>query len=288
MPRQPASPPSSRRSSADDHPGRAHRTAWRTAITQIEPNRIMVRGYAVDELMGRVSFAEAIYLLLQGELPSPAIGRLMDAILVSLIDHGTSPPSTLAARNVATTGAPMRAAVAAGVLGFGTYHGGDIERCVTLLEQGVTLLRGGIGYEEAAHQVMAPLAARQEAVPGFGHRIHTHDPRTARLFQMALEYEVDGPHLRMLRACERVLNRARAEGERIPINVDGAIAAVCADIGLPASVGHGLFIISRTPGLIAQAREEQERERPMREIDSTAVIYDGPRERRLPGSRKQG
>lgn len=286
MSRAPGSPASSRRSSADDHAAHGQRAPWRTAITHVEPNRIMVRGYAVDELMGRVSFAEAIYLLLEGELPSPAIGRLMDAILVSLIDHGTSPPSTLAARNVATAGAPMRAAVAAGVLGFGTYHGGDIEQCVTLLEQGVGLVRGGAGYEEAARQLVGSLVSRHEALPGFGHRIHTHDPRSARLFQMALELEVDGAHLKMLRAFERALNATRPEGQRIPINVDGAIAAVCADIGLPASVGHALFIISRVPGLIAQAREEQDRERPMRQIDSTAVIYDGPRERRLPGTRK--
>jgi citrate synthase len=274
------------RASAADQSAREHRTTWRTAVTHVEPNRILVRGYAVDELMGRVSFAEGIYLLLEGELPSPAIGRLMDAMLVSLIDHGTSPPSTIAARNVATAGAPLRASVAAGVLGFGTYHGGDIERCVTMLERGVVLVREGASHDEAAQQIVGDHLSEREAVPGFGHRMHSHDPRAARLFQMALELEVDGAHLRMLRAIERALNATRPDGQRIPVNVDGAIAAVCADIGLAASVGHALFIISRVPGLIAQAREEQERERPMRQIDSTAVIYDGPRERRLPGTRK--
>ncbi len=94
--------------------------AWRTSITHIEPNRILVRGYPLDELMGRVSFGDAIYLLLQGELPPPAISRIITAILVSSVDHGAMPPSTLVARNVATTGAPLRAAVAAGVLGFGS------------------------------------------------------------------------------------------------------------------------------------------------------------------------
>ena len=97
---------------------------WRTGITLIEPNKILVRGYPLDELMGRVSFAEAIYLLLIGELPTPAIGRLLEAVLVSSIDHGATPPSTLAACNVATTGAPLRASVAAGVLAFGTPLGG--------------------------------------------------------------------------------------------------------------------------------------------------------------------
>ena len=98
---------------------------WRTALTSIERNKILVRGYPLDEIMGRLTFGETIYLLLVGEIPTPGMGRLMEALLVSFIDHGATPPSTLAARNTATTGAPLRACVAAGVLGFGRYHGGD-------------------------------------------------------------------------------------------------------------------------------------------------------------------
>ena len=104
---------------------------------------MLVRGYRLDELMGRVHFGEAIYLLLTGELPSPSIGRLMDAMLVSFIDHGATPPSTLAARNTATTGASMRGCVAAGVLGFGRYHGGDALACRQLLDDGLALARDG-------------------------------------------------------------------------------------------------------------------------------------------------
>ena len=91
------------------------RGKWSTALTCIEPNRILVRGYRLDDLMGRVHFGEAVYLLLTGELPTPSMGRLMDAMLVSFIDHGATPPSTLAARNTATTGASLRGSVAAGV-----------------------------------------------------------------------------------------------------------------------------------------------------------------------------
>src|SRR5205823_926180 len=109
---------------------------WKTSLTCIEPNKILVRGYPLDEIMGRLTFGEAIYLLLMGDVPSPAIGSVMEAILVSFIDHGATPPSTLAARNTATTGAPLRACVAAGVLGFGRYHGGDIESCMQFLDRG--------------------------------------------------------------------------------------------------------------------------------------------------------
>jgi citrate synthase len=260
---------------------------WSTALTHVEPNRILVRGYPVDEAMGRITFGEAIYLLLTGELPSPAIGRLMEALLVSTIDHGTTPPSTLTARNAATTGAPLNASVAAGVLAFGRFHGGDIEGGMRFLDEGVTLVHNGLSYQTAAAALVRKHRDLHEPIPGFGHRIHTHDPRAARLFQMALELELDGEHMQMSRAVEREINASRVEGEPpIPVNVDGAIAAVCGDIGLDASVGNALFIISRVPGLIAHAHEEQVRERRMREIDCTTARYDGPPERRLPEGRK--
>src|SRR5918999_2763336 len=116
---------------------------WRTALTCIEPNKILLRGYPLDEIMGRLTFGEAIYLLLMGEVPSPGMGRLMEAMLVSFIDHGITPPSTLAARNTATTGAALRACVEAGLPGFGKYHGGDIESCMQFLDNGLDTVRKG-------------------------------------------------------------------------------------------------------------------------------------------------
>jgi citrate synthase len=257
---------------------------WRTALTCIEPNKILVRGYAVDELMGRLSFGETIYLLLMGEVPSPGIGRLMEAMLVSFIDHGATPPSTLAARNTATTGAALRACVAAGLLGFGKYHGGDIESCMQFLDSGLEMVRKGASYREAAERLVERYREAEETLPGFGHRFHTRDPRAARLFQMALELEVEAGHIQMIRAVENVL---RGSGEKpLPVNIDGAIAAVCGDLGIPPSIANALFIISRVPGIAAHAEEERVRQKPMRQIDPKDHTYDGPSERRLPESRK--
>ena len=260
---------------------------WRTALTSIEPNKILVRGYPLDEIMGRLSFGEAIYLLLLGECPTPGIGRLMEALLVSFIDHGATPPSTLAARNTATTGAPLRACVAAGVLGFGRYHGGDIESCMQFLDAGLELVRKGASYRDAAVEIVERWEQTGEALPGFGHRFHTRDPRAARLFQMALELEVEGTHIQMIRAVEMFLHtRDVPDQHTITINIDGAIAAVCSDIGMPASIANALFIISRVPGITAQAQEERDRQQPMRQIDPKDHVYDGPSERRLPERRK--
>lgn len=261
---------------------------WRTALTYIGPNKILVRGYPLDEVMGRLTFGEAIYLLLLGEVPSPGIGSLMEAMLVSFIDHGATPPSTLAARNTATTGAATRACVAAGLLGFGKYHGGDIESCMQFLDNGLDMVRDGASYREAAERLVQRRDPN-EAPPGFGHRFHTRDPRAARLFQMALELEVEAEHIQMIRAVEIVLNEDsahRIDERPLPVNIDGAIAAVCGDLGIPPSIANALFIISRVPGIAAHAEEEKVRQGPMRQIDPKDHLYDGPSERRLPERRK--
>jgi citrate synthase len=260
---------------------------WRTAMTSIAPNRILIRGYAVDELMGRLSFADAVYLLLMGELPTPTIGRMLNAVLVSSLDHGVTPPSTLASRNVATSGAPLKDSVAAGILAFGPHHGGDIESCMRFLDTGLTLVRGGKTMAEAAETLVEDCLRQNQSPPGFGHRFHTRDPRAAKLFQMALELELEGEHVRMIRSVERVLeSRPDASGKVLPVNVDGAIAAITADMGFAYELGNAIFLISRLPGLIAHAHEERTEQAPMRQIDPKDHVYVGSPERRLPESRK--
>jgi citrate synthase len=266
---------------------RSQSERWQSSLTDIAPNKILVRGYPLDEMMGRLGFAEAVYLLLMGELPTPAIGRMLNAVLVSSVDHGVTPPSTLAARNVATTGAPLKDCVAAGILAFGPHHGGDIESCMRFLDGGLTLMRGGKSVQEAADAIVGECVAANAEPPGFGHRFHTRDPRAARLFQMALELEVEGEHVRLIRVTERAIEaRAAHFGRPLPVNVDGAIAAISADLGFAYELGNAIFLISRLPGLIAHAHEERTRQSPMRQIDPKDHDYDGAGQRRLPEGRK--
>jgi citryl-CoA lyase len=260
---------------------------WQSALTEISPNKILIRGYPVDEMMGRLGFAEAVYLLLMGELPTPAIGRMLNAVLVSSLDHGVTPPSTLAARNVATSGAPLKDCVAAGILAFGPHHGGDIESCMRFLDRGLTQMRAGKTVQQAAAALVAECVAENDVPPGFGHRFHTRDPRAARLFQMVLELELEGEHVRLLRVVEHALDAQKEHyGRPLPVNVDGAIAAICADLGFAYELGNAIFLISRLPGLIAHAHEERTRQTPMRQIDPKDNDYDGARQRRLPEGRK--
>lgn len=266
---------------------RATGDRWKSALTSIAPNAILIRGYAVDEMMGRLSFADAVYLLLMGELPTPTIGRMLNAVLVSSLDHGVTPPSTLAARNVATSGAPLKDCVAAGVLAFGPHHGGDIESCMRYLDRGLTMIRGGDSVQQAAERIVDDCLKGGHTPPGFGHRFHTRDPRATRLFQLAMELELEGEHVHMIRAIERVLStREDATGLHLPVNVDGAIAAISADLGFAYELGNAIFLISRLPGLIAHAHEERSRQTPMRQIDPKDHEYDGSAQRRLPEGRK--
>jgi citrate synthase len=113
---------------------------------------------------------------------------------------------------------------------------------------------------------------------GFGHRVHTKDPRTARLFELAREAGVDGVHMQAARTVEKAFADAK---KSLPINVDGAIGAILADLGMSPEAFNGIFMIARTPGLIAHVLEEQTREKPMRRIDPVNHGYDGPSPRTI-------
>ena len=255
------------------------KAVWHSAITRIQPNKVAVRGYDIAELMGHVSFGAAVYLILTGELPSPAVARLMDAILVSSIDHGATPPSALSARNVASTGATLSASVAAGIMSINRHHGGAIEDCAQQLKAiADRAARDSISLQEAATRTLRTMSEAGERMSGFGHRVHTKDPRTARLFELAREAGVDGVHMQAARAVEKAFADAK---KSLPINVDGAMGAILADLGMNPAAFNGIFMIARTPGLIAHVIEEQTRERPMRRIDPVNHGYDGPAPRTI-------
>jgi len=255
--------------------------AFNTAITYTAPNEIRLRGYAIEELMGNVDFGQAIYLLLRGELPSPPVGRLITAILVSSIDHGPSAPSVLGARTAASTGAPLNACVAAGVLNINRFHGGAVEDCAkAILEIIARAEAANTTLEAAATQVLDEYRDRGYRVAGFGHRLHKSDPRTPRLFELARQAGVCSRYVETCRLIEAGL--ARQIGKKLPINVDGAIAAVLLELGFEPELMNGFFIMARVPGLIAQAREEMIREKKMRKIVPGTHVYDGPAPRPVP------
>lgn len=270
----PASTPAARDNDMEDKS-----LHWTTAITQIQPNEIRLRGYRIDELMGRISLSQTIYLALAGDLPTPEVGALLDAIFVSSIDHGATPPSTLAARTVASTGAPLNAALAAGLLSINQHHGGAIEDSMRMIQRGLAQASAGQPLKAAAAALAADYRSQKKRLPGFGHRVHTADPRTSRLLELATTANVAADGVAMLRALEAELAKG---GKPLPANVDGAIAALLVDLNLPPELANAFFMIARLPGLVAQVYEEKTRQRPMRQIHPSDHDYDGVPPRELP------
>lgn len=254
---------------------------WSQPITKIEPNKVAVRGYRIDELMGRVPFAHVVYLVLKGELPSEAQGRVMDAILVSSVDHGATPPSALAARTVASGGAPLTTGIAAGIMTINQHHGGAIEGCMRVLMEAVDRKRAtGQDAFTTARDLMTEYREQKKRVPGYGHRVHTDDPRTKKLFAICEQEGVAGEYIEMGGALRQAMKESL--GKDLPMNVDGAIAAVLCELDFAPEMGNGLFAIARTVGLTAHVFDEITAQRPMRRISPTAQEYSGPPERELP------
>ena len=253
---------------------------WKTAITRVEPNRLFLRGYRIDELMGRITFAQGVFLAIKGELPTETEAKMLDAMLVSSVDHGVTPPSCLAARTVASTGAPLNAALAGGILAISRHHGGAIEDSMRVLQKALRRKNDiNTTPEEMASIIVKEYREGHKRLPGFGHRIHTRDPRTGKLFQIASDLGIAGEYVQMAKALEGAIERS--SGKRLPINVDGSIAALLCEMDFPPELANAFFIMARIPGLVAHVYEEQTRMKPMRHINAKNHEYDGIPERAL-------
>ena len=253
---------------------------WSTSITKIEPNKISIRGYPLADLLGKVSYPQMVYLLFKGELPDENIGKMIEAILVSSIDHGTTPPSALSAITVASTGAAMNASVAAGILAISQFHGGAIEECMRILLKAMEFRNDShCTTEEAAKQIISDYRKSKKRLSGFGHRVHTNDPRTKKLFQMAMDLDIAADFVELAKSFELELEKSLKK--KLPINVDGAIAALLCEMDFDVIFANAFFMIARVPGLVAHIYEEKTRYKPMRKIHPTDVAYDGPEERKL-------
>jgi len=231
------------------------RRAPATRLAHSTPEAIHVRGAnLVTELIGELSFTEMMYFQLLGRRPSPAQTKILDAVLVTLMEHGLT-PSAIAARMVYLS-APeaIQAALAAGLLAVGGTFAGTMEGCAALLEDILAAPEG-----EAARAKAIAQQAREAGrpVPGFGHPQHRpDDPRSPKLIALAEEAGVPGHHIRALRHLAREVDAAR--GRHVTINATGAIAALLGEIGIPREVMRGVAVVSRSAGLVGHLLEERQ------------------------------
>src|SRR3990167_6162012 len=244
---------------------------YRTSITTHENDRIYVYGHDLLKLAGDKSFVSAIYLILKGEMPDKNSEKMLDCMLTIAIDHGTEPSSVVAARNVYSGGSPVQAAVAAGILAFGEFHGGAIEKTMENFKEYCPPVGPG------AKKLVEDFIKRGERISGFGHRLYTTDPRTERLLEIAKDLGFLGKYVKFAQGVDKELSHG---SKKLPLNIDGIFAALLLEMGFNPKVGRGVFIIARTPGIVAHVVEEALREKPVRRLSEKDVEYDGSRPRK--------
>jgi len=264
---------------------------WQTGIIDMEPGKIHYGGYAIEDLIGNISFPTMIWLMTRGELPSAPQAKLLEAALVSAIDHGPQAPSIAIARMAATCGVGLNNAMASAVNVLGDVHGGAGEQAVALYHEIATRMDAGQDMAAAVsdgldHQI----AEHGKHVPGFGHRFHPVDPRAPRLLALvreaAQEGHVSGRFGEIASAIEAEL--LARKGKRIPMNIDGATAVIYAELGFAPELARGLFCLSRSVGILAHAWEQtQQGGRNKGPIPRRMIWnYTGPDRRPVPDSAK--
>ncbi|MBC5793234.1 MAG: citryl-CoA lyase [Nanohaloarchaea archaeon] len=218
---------------------------WETEISS-SGEEAVVRGKKLEEVM-EMGFSDAIYLILKGERPTDEESEVFNTVLSSSIDHGVGNPSTVSARTVQSGGNSMNASVAAGILALGDSHGGAIEEAMKLVQS-----------SKSAEKIVEEKLEEGERVPGLGHKVYEEeDPRAQKILEKARENGFDGESIENMLELKQELADKKVD---LVLNVDGAIAAVMSEIGWDWRLGKGIFIIARTPGIVAHVREEMDEE----------------------------
>lgn len=220
------------------------------------PTRVVVRGKDLpSEILGHFNLGDMAFLELTGRAPSSRESTAFNAIVVALVEHGMT-PSALAAR-LTYAGAPeaLQAAVAAGLCGLGSVFVGSMENVARMLYESAARAHPGDDIEGLADALVAEYRQAGRIVPGIGHPLHKPvDPRSVRLFELAAENGLAGPHVSLMQAIGSAAERS--SGKSLPVNVTGAIGAICCEFGFPWQIVRGLGVMARSIGLVGHLLEE--------------------------------
>lgn len=232
---------------------------WRTSISEIKKNQILIRGYPIEQLIGTLTYSQMMYLLLCGEILSKKKALLLEWVLVAGADHGPRAPSIAAARMAATCGISFNSAVATGINLLGDAHGGAAEKAMKLFYKTKLLMeQSGMDLQQASRTNLDDLLSRKEKLPGFGHQLHDDDPRVRRLYALAREMidegEIGGLFLDM--AEQFRIGLQEKKNVKMTMNIDGVAAALQCELNIPAEAAKGIFALSRGMGIVAHACEE--------------------------------
>lgn len=227
-----------------------------TGIGKAEVHRILVRGYDLNnELVGKITFTDMTSLMLRGRLPTANEAKMLDALLIILVEHGMV-SHVIAARLVYHC-APeaIQAAVAAALCGAGSVHLGSSEWSAKMLVEALPPDSKGADLGAVAEKIVAAYTTTKQRIPGIGHRTHAEgDPRADTLFGIAKETGVYGQYCELIQKLSKTAEERRKR--RIPVNVTGAIAAIALDMGFPWQITKAFALIGRTLGVMGHIAEE--------------------------------
>ncbi|RWD30365.1 MAG: citryl-CoA lyase [Mesorhizobium sp.] len=234
---------------------------WQTDIIEMHPGVIRLRGYEIQDLIGRVSFPAVIWLMLRGELPGEEQAALLGIALGAAVDHGPQAPSIAIARMAATCGVGINSAMASAINVLGDVHGGAGEQALAFYGDIAAALDAGVTLADAvAARLDRFLAEEKSYVPGLGHRFHPVDPRAPRLIKLTRDFAargiISGRFADIAEAVEAEVTRRK--GNKIPLNIDGATAVIYGELGFPPPLTRGLFVLSRSVGILAHAWEQSQ------------------------------
>lgn len=237
---------------------------FQTKLTKVEKGEEIIRGENLEKLMTENTFAQNIFFLLIGKMPDEKQTKMFEAILSSVIDHGPATASALTARISASAKNPLHASVAAGLLGLGERHGVVISQAMEFFYKN--------SEEKNLLGLLKTMKENKQYVLGYGHKFFPDlDPRTVKLFEIAKENNIFGQYCEFALNVEKNLNEISSK--KLPLNADGAIAAILCDMGMKSNIGNGIFIIARVPGLVAQVLEEVESDVGIRRLSDDEIEY---------------
>ena len=247
---------------------------WRTGISRITSTDVVIRGFSLFELIGGVTFTQAVYLLIRGEVPTPGQTRVLDAVLDGVLDYGLEKPGTAAARFAVSANPSMAAGLAAASLAVGentlaTEFAGRFIR-----DTYADYLQSGQTMNQFARDRVEILRAQRQRIPGLGHPVFKRfDPRAQKLRSIAVDEGLWGDAAELYEAMHREFTSLPGKQD-IPINDVGVLAAIIDSLGFTPEEGTGLAILSTIPGLIAHISEELGARVPIRVIPRDQVDYD--------------
>lgn len=239
---------------------------FKTAVSREDNGELKIRGKALTELIQQSDYVSTLYLTLTGKEITQPQKNILNAILVACIDHGVGPASSFVPRVVTANGNEVTHALASGVLALGPYHGAAIEDAMRVFTQ----CQGKSAEEISAY--VKDMHLQKKRVLGFGHKIYaTADPRTEALFALAKANGVDGPSMAVARVFESALEAEM--GRKLVLNIDGGVAALLVEIGLPPEAGNGIFALARMGGMLAHIIEEKQQGNVVRRLDDNEIEY---------------